>query len=130
MMFFTILLFFSALSSTIISSNQNYKNSITHKETYNIIAGHYAMLLSTIVNIHMCIQDNKPIALFGNFVNPSNGKKINHAVTCYGTQDIPLGQGKTNRYFIVNFGWTGYSKVYLLDNIFRNPVGSMYNMNY
>lgn len=96
----------------------------------NIKADHYAMLLSTIVNIHMCIQDNKPIALFGNFVSPETGKKVNHVVTCYGTRDIPLGQGKTNRYFIVNFGWTNYSRVYLLDNIFRNPVGSMYNMNY
>lgn len=95
-----------------------------------INSNHYAMLLSTVANINMCIQDNKPIALFGNFVRPDNGKKVNHAVTCYGTRDVPLGQGQTNRYFIVNFGWTGYSRVYLLDNIFRNPVGSMYNMNY
>lgn len=95
-----------------------------------IEANHYAMLLSTVANINMCINDNKPIALFGNFVTPSDGNKVNHAVTCYGTRDEPLGSGKTNRYFIVNFGWNNYSKVYLLDNIFRNPVGSMYNMNY
>lgn len=78
-----------------------------------INSNHYAMLLSTVANINMCIQDNKPIALFGNFVRPDNGKKVNHAVTCYGTRDVPLGQGQTNRYFIVNFGWTGYSRVYL-----------------
>ncbi len=95
-----------------------------------IKANHFAMLLSTVANINMCIQDNKPIALFGNFVSPADGKKVNHAVTCYGTRDEPLGQGQTNRYFIVNFGWTSYSHVYLLDNLFRNPVDSMYNMNY
>lgn len=95
-----------------------------------IKADHYAMWLSTAANINMCINDNKPIALFGNFVNPTGGSKVNHAVVCYGTRDEPLGNGQTNRYFIVNYGWTGYSKVYLLDNLFRNPVGSMYNMNY
>ena len=95
-----------------------------------IQADHFAMLLSTPMNINMCINDNKPIALFGDFVSPSTGAKVKHAVTCYGTRDEPASQGKTIRYFIVNFGWTNYSKVYLIDNIFRNPVGSMYNMNY
>lgn len=96
----------------------------------SISANHYAMRFSTVANINMCINDNKPIALFGNLVSPSDGSKIQHAVACYGTRDEPLGGGSTNRYFIVNFGFHGCSRIYLLDNIFRNPVGSMYNMNY
>ncbi len=96
----------------------------------NVSANHFSMLLSTYLNIRACIADNKPIALFGNFRRPDNGKKINHAVTCYGIKTEVLGGGATQDYFIVNFGWTGYSRIYLLDNILLNPVGSMYNMNY
>ena len=63
-------------------------------------------------------------------ISPSTRAKVKYAVTCYGTRDEPASQGKTIRYFIVNFGWAEYSQVYLIDNVFRNPVGSMYNMNY
>ena len=100
-----------------------------------IKADHFAMPLSTPFNIDMCIEDNKPIALFGSFTDPKDRKKVNHAVTCYGMKYEPLGAGQIQRYFIVNFGWSSskeqdYSRVYLIDNIFSNPVGSMYNMNY
>ena len=104
-------------------------------ESIGIFTNHYAMALSTPFNIDMCIRDNKPMVLMGNFKNPYTGEKSNHGVCCYGIGTMPLGFGQQQRYFIVNYGWSStanndYSHVLLLDNLFTNPVGGMYNINY
>lgn len=123
-----------------IGSQNNIGNSTTafdiktvmekYCESIGINTDHYAMLLSTMTNIDLCIRDNKPIILFGNFRNPVDDEKLNHAVVCYGIYNDVFNYNTVARYFVVNYGWTNHSAVYLIDNIFANPVGSMYNMNY
>ncbi len=100
-----------------------------------ISANHFWRYLSSAINIDACIRDNKPVALFGNFTDPHTNKRANHVVTCYGTYTEAYAANSSIRYLVVHFGWSStkennYSSVYLLDNLFLNPIGSMYNMNY
>lgn len=85
----------------------------------------------------MHFDDNYPCVLFGRFDNPTSdglfAPGINHAVTCYGKRDEIFPNGSSNSYFIVHYGWDSdgagdYSRVYLLDSLTANPVGSYYNM--
>lgn len=93
----------------------------------------FAQILSYSMTIDECIRKNKPCILFGLFqtpVTPSTREK--HAVTLYGTLEETFtgaGTTSTNRYFCVNFGWSSYTSVRLLDNLFSNPVASFYNIN-
>lgn len=90
-------------------------------------ATHYYMALSTSLNIDLCFADNKPVILFGNFQLPTGGSG-KHAVVAYGYRQHTELWFNT-RYYYVHFGWEGYGMVQLLDNVFTNPIGSMYNMN-
>ena len=99
-------------------------------EEIGIKTNHFAMLLSTQANIDMCLRDNKPVILFGNFRRPNSDETGNHAVVCYGLWNDVFDMSTKILYFVVNYWWTDYSTVYLVDNIFANPIGSMYNRNY
>ncbi len=92
-------------------------------------ATHYSMALSTALNIDLCFRDNKPVMLCGNFqdVSSSSGK-VNHTIVAFGRSETVSGIYK-NRYYHVNYGWRGYTDVTIMDNIFLNPIGSMYNLN-
>lgn len=86
-------------------------------------------LLSSAIKIDSNIKANKPVIIFGRFVNPSSGSKVNHALVMYGYKEENFiggnGSTSTNRYLRVNYGWgNNYRDVYILDSIFTNPIGS------
>jgi hypothetical protein len=94
-------------------------------------ATHYSMLLSTPLNIQLCFEDNKPVIIFGNLVDAQNpnGARINHAVTAFGRAVYRPNIFVNDRYYDVHYGWTGYTNVRILDSIFQNSIGSIYNLN-
>ncbi len=92
-------------------------------------ATHYSMGLSTALNIDLCFKDDKPVMLSGKFENVSTGKgKVSHSIVAFGRSETILGASKM-RYYHVNYGWGGYTNVTIMDNIFKNPIGCIYNLN-
>lgn len=51
------------------------------------------------------LSKEHPVILFGSRKRPSDGKRINHAVTCYGFQRYGTGPHPSSFYYIVNYGW-------------------------
>ena len=88
---------------------------------YNIKYDDTSVYLPTFNKVESHIQDNHAVILFGNMPSEKEGEgRINHAVLCYGVLD-----GIITDYYIVHFGWKGYSNVYISKtNIL---MGSMYS---
>jgi len=55
------------------------------------------------INAVACIQDKKPVILFGSLTPPEGGSNISHAVIAYGVTG--------DNQFIAHFGWAGYPSV-------------------
>ena len=55
-------------------------------------------------------------------------QKKHKYIVAFGRSETVSGIYK-NRYYHVNYGWRGYTDVTIMDNIFLNPIGSMYNLN-
>ena len=96
-------------------------------------ATHYSMTLSTEANIDLCIKDNKPMILFGHFENVSTQDNpwdhTNHAIVAFGKAYRSVSLLVREKYLYVHYGWPGYSHIMIQDSIFKNPIGSFYNMN-
>ena len=86
-------------------------------EEIGIKTNHFAMLLSTQANIDMCLRDNKPVILFGNFRRPNSDETGNHAVVCYGLWNDVFDMSTKNSLFCCKL---------LVDRLFGCIFGRQY----